>query len=430
MRSDKELQELIRAGIIDETTAARILTYYAGKETPSQNKLLIVFAILGTILVSLGIILILAHNWDDFTRSVKTAIAFIPLLIGQGLCAYTLWKQPHSMGWKESSAVFLFFAIGACLSLISQIYNIPGEITSFLLTWMALSIPIVYVMNSSVTSLFYIAGITYYAIQLGYWESESNTVYLYWLLLLAILPHYYLLYKNKSESNFFHLHNWFVPLSVIICLGTVAMNLEELMFVAYMSLFGLLYQIGYTPQLRDQHIRNNGYLVFGSVGTVALLMFFTFEVFWDDWRGYAAENVLTSPEFICATVLTLAATALLIMNKMNEPVFRIRPVEWVFLVFIGLFIWGYYSPVVIVMFNLVVLAIAILTIREGADRHHFGILNYGLLIIATLVICRFFDSDIGFVLKGVLFVLVGAGFFFANLWMIRKRKSNLTTPAS
>ena len=70
----------------------------------------------------------------------------------------------------------------------------------------------------------------------------------------------------------------------------------------------------------------------------------------------------------------------------------------------------------------ILFAIGVLTIREGANRNNFGVLNYGLLIIAALVIGRFFDTNIGFVIKGILFVLVGLGFFFANVWMIRRKK--------
>ena len=76
--------------------------------------------------------------------------------------------------------------------------------------------------------------------------------------------------------------------------------------------------------------------------------------------------------------------------------------------------------------GLLTLLVAILTIREGAIRNHFGILNYGLLIITGLIICRFFDINIDFVLKGFLFVLVGLGFFFANMWMMKKKKKVLT----
>jgi hypothetical protein len=77
-----------------------------------------------------------------------------------------------------------------------------------------------------------------------------------------------------------------------------------------------------------------------------------------------------------------------------------------------------------VLMNLLVLAAAIFTMQRGNALHHLGILNYGLLIIAALVVCRFFDTDISFVIRGLLFVGVGAGFFFANSQFIKKRKQH------
>jgi len=426
MKLSKNLAELVEANVIDQVTAEKISTYYANKTGTPQSKLVIVFGILGALLVSLGIILILAHNWDDLTRTTKTIISFIPLLIGQGLCGYTLWKRSDSTAWREASAVFLVFAIGACISLISQIYNIPGTITSFLLTWLILALPIVYVMNSSSASLLYIVGITYYACDLGYWGSYQVESYLFWGLLLLIMPHFYYLYTKRNESNFFTFHNWFIPLSIIITLGTLARDAGEIMFVSYMSLFGLLYLIGGARVFADLKIRNNGYLVLGSLGTVVMLLVLGFDWFWSDMRGGdRTENLYNTPEFIIAVVLTVAALALLIYQKAKQSPFMLRPAEWVFLVFFGLFLLGMTSPFVVIWINILTLIVAVLTIREGAVRNNLGILNYGLLIITGLIICRFFDVNIGFVLKGLLFVLVGLGFFFANLWMIRKKKKVL-----
>jgi len=423
MKLSKELTELLDAGVIDQSTAERISNYYAAKTGTPQSKLVIVFGILGALLVSLGIILILAHNWDDLSRTAKTVIAFLPMVIGQLLCGYTLLKRKESIAWRESSSVFLYFAIGACISLISQIYNIPGSLTSFLLTWVILGLPMVYVMNSSSASLLYIIGITTYACQIGYWDSHHSESYIFWGLLVLILPHYYYLYTKRSDSNFFTFHNWFIPLSIIITLGTIAKDAGELMFVAYMSLFGLLYQVGGTKVLRDIKVRNNGYLVLGSLGTVVMLLILGFDWFWSDLRnGDRTEGFYGSPEFLTALFISLSAMALLIYQKAKESSITLRPAEWVFIVFIGIFFLGMTSPFVSMWINVLTLLVAILTIREGANRNHLGILNYGLLIITALIICRFFDINIDFVLKGLLFVLVGMGFFFANLWMIRKKK--------
>ncbi|MGB3078695.1 MAG: DUF2157 domain-containing protein [Saprospiraceae bacterium] len=424
MKVRKEITELLNAGVITQETADRITQYYDSKTEPPSNKLVIVFGILGAILVSLGIILILAHNWDSLSRSVKTVIAFIPLLAGQAICGYTLLKKEESVTWREAGSAFLIFSVGACIGLLSQIYNVSGNLASYLFTWTLLCVPIIYVMRSSMASLLYIAGITWYACEIGYWGNSTHESYLYWGMLLLVLPYYYMLYRKRSEGNFFTFHNWFIPLSVVIVLGTVAKDVGDLMFIAYVSLFGLLYLIGNTPFIRDQKIRNNGYLMLGSLGTVGILLVLSFNFFWSDLidKDFSEKNVFSSVEFLVSALLTLAALSLLIYQKMRQKPLEIKPAELIFLLFIGVFIIGLSSLLSVVLINLLVLGVGILTIREGARENHLGILNYGLLIVTALVICRFFDTDISFVLKGILFVGVGLGFFFANYWMMKKKR--------
>ena len=255
----KDLPELIKAGIISEETANSIQDYYKAKSGSPANRLFVVFGILGATLVGLGIILIIAHNWDELSRPTKTGIAFLPLLIGQVLCGYALVKKRSNTTWRESAAAFLFFSVGASISLVSQIYHIPGDLSAFMLTWMLLCFPLIYVMRSSIASLLYLAGVTYYACETNYWSHSSTESYWYWGLVLLALPHYYQLYRQSPKSNFILFHHWLVPLSVVITLGTVAKNAEELMFIAYFSLFSWFYQIGSLDFFTQQKVRNSGY---------------------------------------------------------------------------------------------------------------------------------------------------------------------------
>lgn len=422
----KDLPDLVKAGVITEEAADRIRGYYQNKSETSTNRLFIVFGILGAILVGLGIILIIAHNWDELSRGTKTFFAFLPLLVGQMLCGYVLIKRADSMAWRESAAVFLFFAIGASISLVSQIYNIPGDIASFMVTWMLLSLPLIYVLKSSITSLTYIIGITYYAAELSYFSYPRSDSYLYWLLLMGALPHYHALYKNRPESNSMIFHNWTVPVSLIISLGTVAESTEELLFIAYFSLFGLLYLIGSSDFFERQKARNNGYRIVGSLGTIVLLLALSFDWFWEDLRRNPPQlqEILTAPEFFASAITSLLATVVLYLRYKNRSVSEAKPLSWVFALFIITFMVGIVSPIAVVLINLSVFATGVLTIRYGARQDHLGILNYGLMIITALVICRFFDTDLSFVLRGVMFMSVGAGFFAANYLMLKKRKAN------
>lgn len=432
MRLQKDLHELIEAQVISPETAAKISDYFQHKKPESNNRLFIAFGILGALLVGLGIILILAHNWDDLSRPIKVCFAFLPLLIGQGLCGYTLLKKHESIAWRESTAVFLVFAVGASIALVSQIYNIPGNLSSFLLTWLLLCLPLIYIMRSSFVSLLYLAGITWYACETGYGHRTNISYWYYWPLFLAAFPHYYLLYKNKAESNFMTFHNWLVPLSLTITLGTLAAQDRELMFIAYISLFGIYYLIGNFTFLKNQALVRNGYRVLGALGTVGVLLFLSFNDVWkelrrdflNDYPDEASRTLFLMPEFWIAIVLTLLAGVLLFRQLQKQSFRDIEPIAPVFLVFFIIFFIGMYSPFAAILINLLVFAIGLLTIRKGGNENHLGILNYGLLIITALIICRFFDTDLSFVWRGILFVAVGIGFFITNYWMLQKRKAD------
>ena len=92
-----------------------------------------------------------------------------------------------------------------------------------------------------------------------------------------------------------------------------------------------------------------------------------------------------------------------------------------YLLFLVLFILGvWYTVLSVILINLLLFISGLVLLREGSKQSHLGVLNLGLLVIALLVICRSFDTELTFVVKGILFVLVGAGFFAANWLMIKK----------
>jgi len=424
MSLQKDLAELVQAGLLSEDTADQIRAYYKQKRSEAPNRLITIFGILGAILIGLGIILIIAHNWDNLSRGTKTILSFLPLLIGQSLCGYVILKKMDSSVWRESTSAFLFFAVGASISLISQVYNIPGDLSAFLCTWMLLTLPIVYLLRASSVSLFYIIGITAYGMASGWGNPDKESIF-YWLLLLLIAPYYYWLYKNKPQSNFMTFHNWLIPLSLIICLGTIADDHEQLLFVAYCSLFGLFYLIGNLDFYSSLNLSRNGFRVLGAIGTIILLLILSYDWFWNDLRTeeFDLQSMTTAPEFILSTIITGLAIYFLYRYLQNASRKYFSPLAVVFLVFIVVFMIGFFSGLSTILVNLIVFAIGVLTIKNGIKEEHFGILNYGLLTIVALIGCRFTDTDLGFLFRGLLFVLVGIGFIATNYWMLKKRNA-------
>lgn len=415
-----DIRELVSEQVISKDVALKIESYYQSKQIDSPNRLFTVFAVLGSALVGLGVILILAHNWDNFSRSIKTVFAFAPLLIGQLIVGYSIFKK-KSATWFEASGVFLFFAVGASMALVSQIYNIPGNFSNYMLIWILLCAPLIYLLKSNALAILHIVLATSYACSFGYFDG-NQTPWLYMLLLVIIVPYYCQLLKTKKRENITSFFNWLLPLSVVIVLGAFVDNSGELGFLMYVILFGLFYNIGKLPFLDHQKLRRNGYLILGSLGIVYMLLLTSFEWLWSDILR--RDIIFRSQEFYVSGLLFLITLGILIYSYSKKWVKSFNLFQYVFIIFTIIFFAGISGSFIsIVLINLLILALGIITIKIGTDKFHFGILNYGLLIITTLIVCRFFDTNMSFVVRGLLFVSVGVGFFLTNYMMLKKQKS-------
>jgi hypothetical protein len=124
-----------------------------------------------------------------------------------------------------------------------------------------------------------------------------------------------------------------------------------------------------------------------------------------------------------ALFITALAAAMLFAIVRKQGLTAINPNAFVFIVFILLMVLGTVEPSVAQWsVNLVILSMGVLTTRRGVEQNSMFILNYGLLIIASLILCRFFDTDMSFVVRGILFLVVGASFLGANFWLLKRRK--------
>ena len=168
---------------------------------------------------------------------------------------------------------------------------------------------------------------------------------------------------------------------------------------------------------------SNGYLSIGSLGMVTILLILSFDWVWEEIRNqsFTGNQLIQSAEFTVTILLTLIAGFVLFYYKKDKELSQIRPMEHLFIIFLFIFLLGLSSSIAVVLINMLILAIGVLTIQRGSQKNHLGVLNYGLLIITALVVCRFFDTQLSFVLRGLLFVGIGVSFFIANYQMLKKR---------
>lgn len=426
MRILKDLAELVQANVISTETADQISQYYHQKTQKSSPKLILIFGILGALLVGTGILLILAHNWDALSKTSKTFLAFLLLIASQSLCLVVLLRKADNATWRECSGAFLSLALGSCISLISQIYHISGDFRQFVFVWSLLTLPIIYIMRSSATALLYIIGITAYLIDYAVQPEQITKALVYLGFLVAIIPYYLHNIKNNQDAVILTLLHWFIPLSILFLPVTLARSHGEFVFIIYFSLFAAYLTIGQSDYFKYKIPIQNGYNYLGSIGTIILLWTLSFDGFWNTilHKEISWNALLTIPEFIFAVIFSLITLGLQLYPFHSGFNRKYHPIQFVYLLVIPLFIIGYFHPVSVLFINLICLVLGVLIIRSGLARKNLPELNSGLFIIAGLIICRFFDSDLSFVFKGVLFVCIGIGFFLINYRMLKLKKSN------
>ena len=189
-----------------------------------------------------------------------------------------------------------------------------------------------------------------------------------------------------------------------------------------MSLFTILYFIGHTQFFEKQKLKNNSFLIFGKLGILYLVLLYSFKWFWDKSiysTAFLSETFL-SLDFLIVLLLTFFAGLLFYKKNKRTNFKKISILELAFLTNILFFIRGYEFSIIA---NTIVSAIGISEINRENKLNHLGILNFGLILISILITCRFHDTNLSFVIRRLLFIIIGLGFFLINFIMLKKNRN-------
>lgn len=418
MSIQKDLSELVANRLISTEQAENIKAFYQLHKKSGTHTLTLVFAAIGAVLIGLALILILAHNWDNLHRISKIGVAFSPLILSQMLTGFTLWRKSDQPLWKETSSILHFFSLGACMALIAQIYNIQDSGGSFFLIWTALSIPLIYILRSSAMSLLCIFCISYFNV--SYWFDGSSNFkdFLYYIYLAAILPHYIYLIKEKAFSNITYIHHWVIGISLLVCTATMANTAAYAMFLLYMALFTFFYNLSKSHYFVNIPTWANAYNILSQAGIFITLIILSFDNVWEGiFREYNTEKMVFTREFL----MTLIYTILGIHLYLKQQIFKPEHFFDFFLIiapFALIFYMNEAYPAVFI--NLLTMVLGVTVIVRSIRHESLGSLNFGLLIISILILCRFFDTDMSYLVRGLVFALLGISFFVTNYFMIKK----------
>lgn len=410
----EQLPALVADGVLDEAAAERLRRRYAAT-APAMPWGLIISALIGTTLCGAGLILLLAHNWDAWNRATRTVLSFLPLLLTQALTLFALRRRAASVAWTESAALAQMAAIAASMALIGQTYHLPGDLGSFLLAVVLLSLPLVYLLRASVTALFCLASLTF-------WSTGPDAGAAGYLGLLALLlPHLADCLRRDRYSR----RSRVLVAGVALSLAVVHLGAFDLRLQGWALGFGSLAALALLVDARFFAAAPAGQWrplrEYGRIGVAGVALLLT-----------GGDSLRSTDGFTpAASGIELAAQALLACGPLAAALllwalaWSRRRIE--------ILLYGALPPLILLLqliaapalnliaFNLYVLALGVVSIREGLRTQDARSVNFGLLVIVLLGGIRFLASDLPYWLRGIAFVLAGAGFLGANLWLKRRR---------
>ncbi len=223
MKLQRKLTRWVQAELIDQETMDRILAHETENARP---RLLYAVTGIGALAILLGLISLVAANWDGLSDGSKLTT---DLLIGIGLC----WGLNRVDGTDSNWARDVLIAIIAgwtlaSIALIGQIYQLGGKIEAALLFWCCLVFPLLAQGRSRLVGALWLIALV---CTLGAWSDSIVDVFgedlgialvltLAWLILA--LSRWPRLRRARPESAAVFGGAALVLLTIVSTIGTFA----------------------------------------------------------------------------------------------------------------------------------------------------------------------------------------------------------------
>lgn len=437
-----EVSQWEKERIISSQQAQLLQQRYQAQATKhSQNLLQIILSVIGALLIGVGIVSILAFNWDNLPETLRVIIAFLPLVFSYLLMFYTIKNKASSTAWCEGAAIANTAGIFASLAMVSQVFHLSASLDNYFLLSAILILPTIYLLNSASPLLIYYGALllwrfnfeqVFKLLALG----QTQLASLLSLFLAALsLPFIIKRHQDKGRFGFAYI-NWssvllgFVftadvlisvgkisPLISVLVLCTLAaavavafrqqLPVRPFAFVGNIT-YIILFIIGYSRESYTWWLTENSQTIFFL--TLGFLAIFMGAGLWL-YKQPQKQNKVATGYYLLSLV---GSTGLLSAMMAYDNLFKTDRTIYYrsdFTTPFGNYIW--------IIANLIIVALAILLFYRGIKEQTPSSSSMGLALICILVTLRFFDDDFSFLIKGLIFIAMGMVFLVAN-WRLSK----------
>lgn len=432
---EKELPSWVKEGLVTSQSASVLLSRYAGEKS-AQRSSGMAFSLLGFVLVGLGIISLLAYNWDVLGHLERTLLA-VGLLVGAQ--AFAFWVKRYKsddQALLEGSGVLWFLMMGASLAIIGQTYHLGGTVGDFMSAWLLLSFALPWVLPSSGAA--FLSIIVWTVVWISNRSDFTTLIDIHtdsfispWLLVgiaLSWIAYYGVQLQKAKPSNATLLLSWAIAICLLLVfLVEVVIETHEMHTLRntliFLALFFAIYYMA--GKLYLSHGEKTWQRPFERIGKLGALILILFHVSFKSWHWMGEEASIERPFHGLSITLGVIFLVLLVISIRkykrlpSEVLIMLTP--FIFFIYILLQNQPQASHFAAMFFiNISVLLGASWMMVCGAKESKIGLINQGMILIALTIWIHFMDANFDLVAKGVAFIVTGVLFLAVNA-LIRRR---------
>ncbi len=380
---DKQIKKWLAEGKISEEQASMMIAENsAAEKEKSGNRFLSVISVLGSIFLGIGIIWIIASNWDGMPDLVK----IIVLLGSTGGLIYL----GYEIGFnnknfpKTGHSLILLGAIlfGSSIFLIAQIYNVEANASYLIFLWLIGVLPLVYIFQSQLITFL------------------SCIVFCLWFNSILF----------EDFNNF---------------------DAQGIAFITFFyQTFGLLlFSVGSLHYFLDKYAKvARAYRLIGIYLVICILFVFTFQLSFEGLEELSSE--LTANPIMISVIYGLIALLLGINLKFNpsksdtnvlENAIALTILTIIFALNMAIEFEQYYT-VFWLLFNIIFVGLIIVLFRIGYNRRDMKLVNIASISTFFFLIFKFFDIFSNLLDNGITWLVFGILLLTGSILFEKKRR--------
>lgn len=408
-------------------------TIISQEKTTEKNRIKVILAIIGSLLVASGLALVFFGFWQNFSLALQTAFAIVPMLLGQGVAIFTQLKKKESVSWRESAAIIWSVGVIVTIALLNGIHNINLGYINCLAIDTFLIIPIMYLFNT-VSPLAFLLYASVHIGMDGLWQYllASAVIYIFAIGFTVLL--------RKKEDSRAVFAQWVTVIAglpliwiydyVLLDLG-VTLNSSNTFFATYLVLFLCMYIL--SSEKASYLLPYKPISILGLCVTTSFLSE-------TSYNKYIADD---SAIMVVINTIVLLAVPLVVAfikrdtfeNNIKKVLVSALPFAIMAINFTDMLVSkfaGDFNQAVHTARKVLMIAIGVLVVAFGVALVYAGIkelrlflINVGLITAFAQVI-RLIYSDLvpdSYLLKGIILVIFGAIIIAINWKMLSVKKN-------